>query len=80
MSTDKWGDWLFFGGDMPSIVADMPEVPKPKGVGIDSCGFRFGKFIHWDGCTCDWEYEQRRDDDMRAEQEAIERDPPDPSW
>lgn len=31
MSTDKWDNWLFFGGEMPSLLDSRPDVPMPDG-------------------------------------------------
>ena len=85
MST-KWGrkidNFLYFGGEFPGLVdtANLPEVPMPEGIGVDRCGWIGDKWIHWDGCNCDWEYDVQRDIDNDIEREMIERDPPDPSW
>lgn len=26
---NKWADWLIFGGEMPKLHEDAPEVPMP---------------------------------------------------
>jgi hypothetical protein len=31
MATSDWENFLFFGGEMPSLVEDIPEVPMPVG-------------------------------------------------
>ena len=28
---DRWMDWLIYGGEMPPLLENMPEVPMPIG-------------------------------------------------
>lgn len=56
MST-SWDEWLFFGGEMPSLLDGRPDVPLPDSVLIvdreTGCAFFGEKLIHTDKCKCD---------------------------
>lgn len=39
MHIDKWESFLFFGGEMPDLYEDNPEVPMPRGFYVcRTCG------------------------------------------